>query len=396
MVELFVQQLVPRGIVVDWIMQRSEAARDAPDVVGWNGCRVYLTPRSTRSSKLRRILDWLLGFVGDFKALRLALRNRYDVIQVRDKFASGLIALLAARISGARFCYWMSYPFPEEWLYLARSGLSGNTALVQLCKGHFASFALYRILLRFADHVFVQSERMRDTVAAKGIAPQKITAVPMGIHADQILSADAAERPNPEAPVLLYLGTLFRVRHLDFLIRVIGLVRERFPNVTLKMIGEGYDPRDRAVLDDEIERLDLRDNVEFTGFMPMEQAWEEVRKSDICLSPIAPLPILQVGSPTKLIEYLALAKPVVASEHPDQSRILRESGAGLCVPWEEKAFADGICRFLDDPEMARRMAARGPAYIALHRSYDVLSEPVERIYRNLVVSEHAVVGAMCE
>ncbi len=42
--------------------------------------------------------------------------------------------------------------------------------------------------------------------------------------------------------------------------------------------------------------------------------------------------ILRAASPTKLVEYMAMGKAVVANDHPEQKRVIEESGAGYCVP----------------------------------------------------------------
>lgn len=382
-VELFACQLTDLGYDVDWLMQRGDIAVDAPKIVTWHNTRIFLSPHCARKDIIGRILNHFLNIFGDLKVFPLAVRNRYDIIQVRNKFAGGLMALLAARATGAKFCYWIPYPLPEEWLYMARSGLSRYPFILR-CKGHLARVLLYRLLLPCADHIFVQSEQMRDDIAAEGIDGRKMTPVLMGIRADRILSADDATAPDPQNPTLLYLGTLFRVRQLDFVIRVLALVKKRFPGTRLKMIGEGYDPMDRQILDDEIERQDLRDSVVFPGFLPIDEALREVRQADICLSPFAPVSFLQSTSPTKLIEYLAMAKLVVANHHPEQSSVLEDSGVSKSVAWDEQAFSEEICRLLEDPEGSRRKAGKGPEYVRQNRTYEEIARMVDEIYKKVL------------
>ena len=86
------------------------------------------------------------------------------------------------------------------------------------------------------------------------------------------------------------------------------------------------------------ERLGIADRVVFTGALPRDEAFAYVRAADVCLSPIYPSPMLDVASPTKLVEYMALAKPVIANEHPEQTQVLDASGGGLHVPWDESGL----------------------------------------------------------
>lgn len=382
-VELFAKQMARFGHRIDWVMQRGASAASEGNVANWLGHRVFLGPRSRMPGLAGRVLNALFGMLADFRILTVARAHRYDAIQVRDKFFASLVAIVAAKLTGAQFFYWMSYPFPEAKLYLARHGMAPNPLLYKL-KGHVTRFLLYKVILPNADHIFVQSHQMIEDVAAEGIDKAKMTPVLMGIRADQVLTAEAARRPNTVEPKLLYLGTLNKIRRLDILVRVLAKVRERYASAKLLFVGGGETASDEQLLRSEVERLGLADAVVFTGFLPMEKAWEHVRDADVCFSPFYPIPILLSTSPTKLIEYLAMGKNVVANEHPEQRLVLVESGAGRCVPWDEQAFADEVCRLLDHPDEARDMASRGPDYVRRTRTYDVIGEQLNSHYASLL------------
>mgnify|MGYP000936629164 CR=1 FL=1 len=382
-VELFAKQLPARGYVVDWLMQRGAGAEEHSSKTLLMGNTVYLAPRIMRGGVLGRIANNLLGFVYDFMILPRAFRGRYDVIHVRDKSFASLVACLAARITGAKFVYWMSYPFAESKIYQAENRLVPYHRLVWL-KGQSIRLLLYKLILPLADHVFVTSERMKEDVAREGISLAKMTSVPMGIRADQVSQPENARIPDAHAPVLLYLGVILKLRQTEMLVRVLGKVRVRFPEARLIYVGEGQLPGDRQAVEQEAQRLGLSDAVTITGFLPMELAWEYVRDADICFSPFYPIPVLLSTSPTKLIEYMAMAKCIVANEHPEQSQVMQESGVGQCVPWSEEAFANESCRLLADPEAARQAAARGPDWVRTHRTYDVIACNVDNVYKNLL------------
>jgi len=109
-----------------------------------------------------------------------------------------------------------------------------------------------------------------------------------------------------------------------------------------------------------------------------------VQEADVCASPFYPAPILRSTSPTKLVEYMAMAKAVVANDHPEQKRVLEASGAGFCVPYEEPAFADAIVKLLQDPAMARMMGERGRRWVLEHRTYRAIADEVEIRYRDII------------
>lgn len=382
-VELFAKQMLKRGYRIDWLMQRGTNKFNEPSPIEWLGNRVYLTPSSTARGLIGRILNNLLDMWGDLIILRLAFKNQYDVIQVRDKFFASLIAWIAAKLTGARFVYWMSYPFAESKLYQASNRLVPHHHLVWL-KGKIIQKLLYDIILPSADHIFVQSERMKEDVAKQGICPQKMTPVPMGIRSDQIGNAEDARAPNIDAPLLLYLGLISQLRQSQILLKVLRQVRLRYPNARLIYVGDGQLPSDRQAIEKEAIELGLSDAVTVTGFLPREQAWELVNEADICFSPLSPIPALLPASPTKLIEYMAMAKCIVANKHPEQCQILSDSGVGRCIEWDVQSFVNEVFYLLDNPEYAKEIASKGPIWVRNNRTYDIIADEADSQYRKLL------------
>jgi glycosyltransferase involved in cell wall biosynthesis len=386
---LFGVELARRGHEVDWLLQ-SEAACARAYVVEWGSGRIWVGATDHGPSLLRRVRKHLLGIANDLRLFSRVRRGRYDAIEVKDKFLSGLFALTASRLFGIRFIYWLSYPFPEHYLLRAADG-SSRFPLLYRCRGMAFKILLYKILLPAADHVFVQSEQMREDIAKEGIPPGKMTAVPMGVDAALCgLDELSGERTVLPAgvPCIVYLGTLVQVRRLDFLVRAFALVRAAVPAARLFFVGRGDDPSDEVFLQREVARLGLEDCVVFTGQLPQQEALRYVREADVCVSPFHPTPILRSASPTKLIEYMALAKAVVANDHPEQKRVIDESGAGYCVPWEEGAFAEAVVRMIRNPEGACAMGRRGRDYVLAHRVYGPIASTVEKRLLDVIECKH--------
>lgn len=377
---LFAQELVARGYQIDWLLQ-SDAACAADYVTPWGGGTAWVGKTDLGTGRLARLRKHLWAIANELRMLRFARAGRYDAILVKDKFIAALLALAAGRLSRTPLVYWLSYPFPEESLLLAQEGTARYPVFYWL-RGLFFHLLLYKVILPRARHVFVQSEQMKQDVAAKGISIARMTPVPMGVDLSRIPYVEHAPVANGTGrPTILYLGTLIKVRRLDFLVRVLARVKETVPNVRLLFVGEGDDASDRAVLDAEVVRCGVADAVEFTGFMPMESAWRLVADADICVSPFYPTPILNSTSPTKLIEYMAMAKPVVANDHPEQKLVISESGAGLCVPWDEAAFAAAVIELLRDPQRAAEMGVQGRRYVERVREYGRIASLVDAEFR---------------
>ncbi len=379
---LFARELVARGYRLDWIMQSDDVCAE-DYVTRWGGGDAWIGKTDVGTSRLARIRKHVYAIANEFRIFRLLKTRRYDCIVVKDKFIAPLLALLAGRLNRTPMIYWLSFPIPEESLLRARDGTARYPVLYWV-RGLFFHFLLYRVILRGAHHVLVQSEQMKRDVMALGLSADKLTPVLMGVDLSSIPYQGLApqkSRTDDRPKTLLYLGTLIKVRRLDFLIRVLAIVRREIANVQLVLVGDGDDPSDRSLLETEAARCNVTDAVRFTGFLPSESAWRLVAEADVCLSPIYPTPILNAGSPTKLIEYMAMGKPVVANDHPEQRQVLGESDAGFCVAWDEIEFATAVVRILKDPEIAAEMGLRGRRYVERYRDYRSIAALVDDTFR---------------
>jgi glycosyltransferase involved in cell wall biosynthesis len=375
---LFAQELAGRGHHIDWILQ-SEAPCPRAYEAQWGGGRVWVGATDTGQSLFHRIKKHLLGVANDFRIFSRLRTGNYQALEVKDKFLAGIFAVIACRLYRTRFIYWLSYPYPEHYLSGSRDG-TARYPLLYILRGSFFKWLLYRLLLPAADHVFVQSEQMRQDIVAQGIAADKMTAIPMGIDASLAGAADLSKqrsRMPPGIPCLLYLGTLDKVRRMDFLIRVFALVLESVPAARLYIVGGGVHPSEEKILEDEAARLGVSASVVFVGRLAQAEALRYVQEADVCASPFYPTPILRSASPTKLVEYMAMGKAVVANDQPEQKRVIEASGGGYCVPYEEHAFAGAVVKLMQDPAGAELMGRRGRSFVLEHRSYAVIADQVE-------------------
>ena len=87
---------------------------------------------------------------------------------------------------------------------------------------------------------------------------------------------------------------------------------------------------------------------------------------------------------------MALAKPVIANDHPEQTQVIDASGGGLHVPWDETRFAEAMITLLRNPVLAEEMGRKGRAYVAQHRCYSAIAEHVGRAYLSILSATKAV------
>ena len=375
---LFGKKMVERGHIIDWLLQSDEKLDNAYQTE-WSGCKVYVGSTDNGTSIGSRLRKNLYDIFHNFKMFRVLQKSRYDFILIKDKFVSALMAIVASKIFDVKFIYWLSYPFPEYFLYQLKEGIA-RYPLIYWVKGHLLKFLLYRIIMPFSDHIFVQTEQMKKDIVLQGISQEKMTPVPMGVSTKEIPFFGYKSEQNGlnKEKIVLYLGTLSKERKMDFFIRAFEKVLRKEKNAKLYLVGSGDDQSDEQLLKDEAKRHGIGNAVLITGFLPQQEAWQYVKDADVCVSPLYPTPIYNCGFPTKLIEYMAMGKAVVANDHPEQSLVISESEAGICVPYEEDAFAQAILHLLNHPEEVKEMGIRGREYVEKHRSYEQIADLVER------------------
>lgn len=380
---LFGKALLRLGVSSDLIGQQDPETTG--QTVAWPAGRAHITGVGAKGIRGELIRTWQ-----DMHALWKFGGVEHDAIQVRDKIRTGLGALVLARLWRRPFIYWMSFPIAEGHVERARQVGHSQGWIVWLANAVRAGLAracLYRLVLRYADHVFVQSEAMLEFVHARGVPRQRMTPVPMGVDVDRF-TAVRTPSVQPAAMVgrrvIVYLGALAHARRSDFLLEVVQRVRERCPEVLLVLAGDAPSADEQAWIRRRVRELEVESHVWLTGWLSQEEALPLVRCAELGLSPIPRGELFDVSSPTKAVEYLALGLPCVGNDIPDQRLVLERSEGGLCVPMEVEPFADAILELLDDPDRRARMGRSGAAWVAKYRSYDQLAERVAPVYRQLV------------
>jgi glycosyltransferase involved in cell wall biosynthesis len=379
---LFGKELIKKNHQIEFVLQSEKNCRK-PYVTKWSDSTVYVGGMDCNTSFPSRVRKNIYRLLNDLKCIKLILNPNNCGIVIKDKFFTASILALFTKLFKKKFVFWLSFPFPESEIYSARNKLV-KYPFIFLHRGLFFKLLLYRLLLPLAQHVFVQSEQMKKDVQVNGVEFSKITAVPMCVEIEDFENDRYSKNIDfGNEPKIIYLGAMDRIRRIDFILRVFKLVLLKKGNAKLLLVGRSEKPEDESFLEKEAERLGIQNSVVFTGFLPRQKALEYLREADVCLSPFNPIPVLKSTSPTKLVEYMAMGKPVVANQHPEQSQLINESGCGICVPYKEKKFSEAVIYLLNNPEKSALMGLRGRRYVQKNRIYAAMSSLVDNRLRDV-------------
>jgi len=389
--ELFSRHLVGRGLSIDWSLFRTDQGVARVEV---RGPERFFLPDKLPGGVLRKIRNRLSTGAVRWGLVWRTLRGEYDLVQVRDYTFWGIPFLLAARLAGKPFVYWMSYPVLDSRWRLAIDvyrpvSLPGRVA--RFLHAGLGKLVYYHFLRR-ADHIVVQSRRMREKLEEHGIPRRLMTPVEMGVTTD-LFSRDRVEPARDPRlggrKVIAYTCSELFGDPLDTALKALVHVRADGHDAVMVALGKLAD-HEREGMSERLAALGIPDGaVIFTGRLPLPELLSYVKAADVCISPIQPVEEHEVATPTKLVEYLAMGRPVVATVHHDQSDVVNSSGAGLITVFSGRGIGEGISRILADPEWGEEMGARGPAWVKANRDYASLADRVERLFSSLLTPRRA-------
>lgn len=340
-IQTFAREFVSKGHGVTLIAP--DYGRDSPEpfeVVRIPSRYLPVDPedRILRVRELRRHRDDLAG-------------GRFDLLHIHTPFI--------AHYSGVALARRLGIPTVESYHTFFEQYLDNYVPLVP-------SAWLRALARRFSaaqcndvDALVVPSRAMLDVLLGYGArTPARV--IPTGIELKQFSQGDgprfrARHGIAQDRPVLVHVSRLAFEKNIDFLIRMLALVKESVPSVLLVVAGEG--PARRG-LEAQARELGLADNTLFVGYLDRDGALED------CYSAGAAF-VFASRTETQglvLLEALALGVPVVSTAVMGTREVLGEGRGSLIADEDEQAFADKCVRILRDPILRESLAREGQVY----------------------------------
>lgn len=256
---------------------------------------------SQAPSHHRPLLMYVLQAVEPIMAS--AKQHRVSAIQAASNHVNALPALLAARRLGIPFFYEMRGLW--ELTRVSRMPeFEGSEAYKQ-------GLALEGFVARSADRLYVISEALgRYAVENWGVDPAKMALLPNCVDPAHFVTADSV---LVEAKTIGYAGSLLDYEGLDVLIRALALLKAQRIVLNLRIVGDG---EVRRALEALTRELGLTAQVHFFGRLVPELARDVILRSAVVCLPRKPFEVCQIVTPIKLVEALAMGKPVIVPDLP--------------------------------------------------------------------------------
>ncbi|MFE1750522.1 glycosyltransferase family 4 protein [Streptomyces anandii] len=251
---------------------------------------------------------------------------------------------------GARFVFDQHDLVPE--LYLSRFGRGEDLLYRAVC-------ALERMTYRAADVVLATNESYKDVAVRRGgRRPEDVFVVRSAPQTDRFQPVP----PEPELKrgkphLLCYLGVMGPQDGVDYALRALAKLRDELGRTDWHAVFVGAGDAFDAMV--ELSgRLGLGDQVQFTGRVPDADLVRYLSTADVCLSPDPRNPLNDVSTMNKVLEYMAMGRPIVSFDLKE-ARVSAGDAAVYAPANDEAAFAELVALLLDDPGRRARMGRTG-------------------------------------
>jgi len=354
---------------------------------GVNVVRTWLLPFPNRKA-YERMVNYG-SFCISAAATGMFLNQPEVVIASSPQLLVGLSGWWLARCNGVPFVFEVRDLWPES---LAAVGVSSRNSPLHRLLAKIAGF-----LYRSCDRLVVVTPAFKEYLVEHWRVPdEKIFVVENGVETSLFsrLTPNAALRRAigaEEKFVVSYIGTMGNAHGLDTLLEAAALMRERAPEVLFLLVGEGAE---KARIVSLAHSLGLT-NVRFVGQQPREQIPAYITASDVCLVLLKKTELFKTVLPTKMLEFMSCARPVILGVDGHARRVMEQANAGIFVTPESSAeLADAILRLAADPALRESLGRNGRQHVLHYFSRQHTAEVYLDVLQDLLArDQHGVAAA---
>lgn len=335
------ETLVAAGYAVDVVCLRNRG--EAPiEVVG--GVTVHRLPlKSHRSSLLGYLFEYTTFFLlALVKAAWLHVRHPYAVIEADSMPDFLVFAGLLPRLMGARLILYLFESMPEMWAQ--RRGVAMSHWTIRLLCWH------ERISCDFADAVICCHDMAQEALVQRDIPERKVTAI-LNVPDEQVFRPERCDDSAEDNVFrLIQHGTITENYGIQVVLQALKRLDPAL-SIHFDIVGDGeYRPALEVLVGD----LGLQDRVTFYGFVSRERLLELLCRSQVGMVPM----LFEFQSPNKMFEFIALGKPVIASDRQTFRQHFAEDEVFYFRTGDAEDLARVIRHVYQNTEQAREYAAR--------------------------------------
>lgn len=343
-----------------------------------NVVRTWLLPLPNRKAH-ERILNYS-SFCLSASTTGLFVSRPDVVIASSPQLLVGLAGWWLARCHGVPFVFEVRDLWPES---LSAVGMGAAHTPLHRSLARLAAF-----LYRKAHRIVVVTPAFRDFLIQRWkLPPTKIAVVENGVETQLFRPQrpDAALRQELGGQgkfLVSYIGTLGMAHGLETLVDAAAQLQSSTPNVAFAVVGEGAEKERIASL----VRSRGLNNISLLDQQPRERIPGYICASDACLVLLRRDEIFRTVIPTKMLEFMACARPVIVGVDGLARSIVEQARSGIFVQPEDPSDLAAAIRCLAANATLRDLLGRnGRRYIVEHFSRRRTAQTYIAVLDNLLM-----------
>src|ERR1700680_413196 len=322
---------------------------------GVNVIRTWLLPFPNRRT-YERILNYT-SFCLSAAATGLFIERPDVIIASSPQLLVGLSGWWLARCKRSRLIFEVRDLWPES---LAAVGVGSTESLVYRSLARIAGF-----LYRNSDHIVVVTSAFKEYLVQHWqVAAEKISVVENGVEADlfspRTESSLRTELGAEGKFVVSYIGTMGNAHGLQTLVEAAAQLQNSVPRILFLLVGEGAE---KAELVSLVRSRGLS-NLRFVHQQSREKIPAYICASDACVVLLKKNDIFKTVIPSKMLEFMSCARPVILGVEGQAREILEEAQAGISIePESPSELAPAVMRLAEDEPLRETLGRNGRRHI---------------------------------
>jgi glycosyltransferase involved in cell wall biosynthesis len=206
---------------------------------------------------------------------------------------------------------------------------------------------LIKKIWKDAAEVIANSQGLKE-LALKSNPKQKIGIIYNGIDTEKFKPANVS-KDNHKFVITPGASRLTSRKGLFYLIKAVDKLSKKYPQIELKIMGDGEGERVR--LEEIVDKLNLRGRVVFLGRIPREKTFSYYQEADVFV-----LPSLNEGMSNAMLEALATGLPILATDTGGSKELITEGGNGYIIEMKNaQDIADKLEKIINNSELRKKM-----------------------------------------
>lgn len=333
--------------------------------------RVYI-PVTYRKGFLGKILCYmsflLLSIIASLKTGPCDM-----LLTTSPSLLTAMAGYIISKLKGIPFILEVRDLWPKAAVEM---GLVKNRLLIYLAS------CLEKFLYKTARRIVVITQGYADYIASRGISSSKINIVYNGVDEWMVDYPEDSEIPEDmkifsEKFIVMHVGAIGKFNYLHDLLYSVELLEEG-DKFAFVFIGEGAEKEKLITYAMEKNMT----NIHFLGMRKRQEMAKYLNAAHVTVAIYPPIPTGKLLLQNKVLDYLAMGKPVLlVAEEGDTGNIIEKGHCGFRLGRTHREMADKLAWCLHNMELCKEMGKHGRDYVREHLNRRKLSEEMDKIFK---------------